>query len=119
MSTSTKPSETAESGGFVDVDKSWHPTLQLFLESVGSLVLAVDDVAEVYLEARTAPRIDEAESFLIDRLTSGAFHYRDLIADGAAIGVSQSALYRARRRMGLATTDRFWALPEATVGSQQ
>ena len=83
-----------------------------------SLVFAVGDVAEVYLEARTAPRIDEAESFLVDRLANGAVYYRDLMADGAATGVTRSALYRARRRMGLATTDGFWVLPEAAVGSQ-
>ena len=119
MSTSTKPSETAESGGFVDIDKSLHPTLQLFPESVGSLVFTVDDLAQVPFDGRPAPRLDEAESFLIDRLTSGAVHYRDLIADGTAIGISQSALYRARRRMGLATTTGFWVLPEAAIGSQQ
>ena len=96
----------------------FHPTLQLFLESVGSLVFTVDDLAKVPFEARTAPRLEEAESFLIDRLTSGAVHYRDLMADGTAIGISQSALYRARRRLGLATTDGFWGLPEAGVGSQ-
>ena len=118
MSTSTKPSETAESGGFVDVDKSWHPTLQLFLESVGSLVFTAADLAKVPFDGRPAPRLDEAESFLTGRLASGAIYYRDLMADGAAIGISRSALYRARRQMGLATTDGFWALPDAAVGSQ-
>ena len=72
----------------------------------------------MHFEARTAPRLDEAESFLIDRLASGAVYYRDLMADGAATGVTRSALYRARRRMGLVSTGGFWTLPEAAVGSQ-
>ena len=39
-------------------------------------------------------------------------HYRDLMADGTANGITQSALYRARRRLGLVAADGFWALPE-------
>ena len=96
-----------------------HPTLQLFLESVGSLVFTVNDLKEMPFDARTAPGVDRAESFLTDRLASGAAYYRDLIADGAATGVGRSTLYRAKRRLGLVATDGFWALPDAAVGSQQ
>ena len=63
--------------------------------------------------------VSREESFLTDRLASGAAYYRDLIADGAATGVGRSTLYRAKRRMGLVSTDGFWALPGAVVGSQQ
>ncbi len=96
-----------------------HPTLQLFLESVGSLVFTVDDLEEVPFDARTAPGVDRAEAYLTARLASGAVYYRDLIADGAATGVSRSTLYRAKRRMGLVATNGVWALPDAAVGSQQ
>ena len=96
-----------------------HPTLQLFLESVGSLVFTVDDLEEVPFDARTAPGVDRAEAYLTARLASGAVYYRDLIADGAATGVSRSTLYRAKRRLGLVATNGVWALPDAAVGSQQ
>ena len=79
----------------------------------------MNDLAEVSFDARNAPGVDRAEAFLTDRLASGAAYYRDLIAAGAATGVSRSTLYRARRRLGLVATDGFWALPGAAVGSQQ
>ena len=96
-----------------------HPTLQLFLESVGSLVFTVNDLEEVPFDARTASGVDRAKAYLTARLANGAAYYRDLIADGAATGVGRSTLYRAKRRMGLVATDGFWALPDAAVGSQQ
>ena len=92
-------------------------TLQLFLESVGSLVFTVDDLEEVPFGARTASGVDRAESFLTDRLASGAVYYRDLVAGSAAAGIGRSILYRARQRMGLVATDGFWALPDDAVGS--
>ena len=79
----------------------------------------MNDLAKVPFDARTAPGIDRAESFLTDRLASGAAYYRDLIAAGAATGVGRSTLYRAKRRMGLVATDGVWALPDVAVGSQQ
>ncbi len=54
----------------------------------------------------------------VDKLANGPVHYRDLMADDTANGITQSALYRARRRLGLVSTDGFWALPECPVGSQ-
>ena len=117
MSTSTKPSETAESGGFVDVDKSWHPALQLFLESVGSLVFTVDGLAIGTLGDFEIPRVRRVELFLTERLAGGAVRRRNLIAEGTAYGIGEDALDQARRRTGLVATDGWCGLPGSPVGS--
>ncbi len=94
-------------------------TLQLFLESVGSLVFTVDDLINGTSDDRAVPSAQRAEAYLTARLATGAAYYRDLIADAATTGISKDALYRARRRMGLAAKEGFWTLPDAAVGSQQ
>lgn len=79
----------------------------------------MDDLLNGTSDDRAVPSAQRAEAYLTARLAIGTAHYRDLIADGAATGISKDALYRARRRMGLIAKNGVWALPEAAVGSQQ
>jgi hypothetical protein len=79
------------------------------------LVFGADELAELRFKAHLAPGVEGATVFLRDRLAEGPQSSTDLIAAGAGAGLCRSSLYRAKRRLGLASDQGIWSLPVSTT----
>ena len=93
----------------VDINRADWPgctTLQ-FLEP---LVFQASNLPSLPFDDRVAPAIDAAEQLLRVSLAHGPRHYRELLSEGADVGLSRSTMHRARRRMSVISASGVWSL---------
>ncbi len=98
----------------VDINRADWPewtTLQ-FLEP---LVFQASELPALPFDDRVAPAIDAAEQLLRSSLAHGPRYYRELLAEGAGVGLSRSTMHRARRRMSVITAGGVWSLTSQYV----
>ena len=93
----------------VDINRADWPawTSLQFLEP---LVFQASDLPVLPFNVRATPAVDIAEQLLRASLAHGPRHYRDLLEEGAEVGLSRSTMYRASRRMYVATAGGLWSL---------
>lgn len=85
------------------------PTALKFQIVDGKIVFAegqhqvnIDDILQNAQKAKKNPNIDEAKRFLQDKLEGQAFEYaKDILDEAKESGISKSALYKAKRAIGV------------------
>ena len=80
------------------------------LQFLKPLVFQASDLPAVPFDDRIALAIDAAEQLLRASLAHGPRHYRELLSEGADVGLSRSTMHRARRRMSVISADGVWSL---------
>ncbi len=80
------------------------------LQFLEPLVFQASDLSALLFDDRVSPAADSAEQLLLSTLARGPRHYRDVLAEGAKIGLSRSTMYRARQRLSVRAASGFWSL---------
>ncbi len=68
------------------------------------------DLPEVPFDRQATPGVDATEALLVGLLADGPRHFRDLLGEVTAAGLSRTTLVRAGERLGMEERGGVWAI---------